>query len=110
MKAALEKAGYAVVGPEEFVTCGDSETLQISVTRKGKPVGLFSLQRPAAKPDACKGSPAKEAYEQWKSAAEGPKAKTALTYDEAAGVLLALNLMKDEPGAAKKLMDVLVTK
>jgi hypothetical protein len=26
------------------------------------------------------------------------------------GVLLAINLMKDDPGAAKKLMDALVTK
>ena len=52
----------------------------------------------------------KEAHDQWKQAAEGPKAKTALTVDEPAGVLLALNLMKDDPGAAKKLMDALVTK
>jgi hypothetical protein len=111
VKAALEKAGYGVVGLEEIVTCGETETLQLSVTKKGKPMGLFSLQRPAAKPDACKGTAAvKDAYEQWKPSAEGPKAKNALTFDEPAGVLLAINLMKDEPGAAKKLMDALVTK
>ncbi|NUO47598.1 MAG: hypothetical protein HOV80_01945 [Polyangiaceae bacterium] len=110
VKAALEKAGYGVVGPDEVVTCGESETLQLSLTKKGKPVGLFSLQRPAAKPDSCKAAAVKEAYDQWKPAAEGPKAKTALTFDEPAGVLLALNLMKDDPGAAKKLMDALVTK
>jgi hypothetical protein len=110
LKAALEKAGYGVVGPEEIVPCGDSETLQLSLTKKGKPVGLLSLQRPTAKPDACKGTPAKEAYEKWKPSAEGPKAKNALAFDEAAGVLLALNLLKDEPGAAKKLLDALLTK
>lgn len=110
LKAALEKAGYGVVGPEDIVPCGDSETLQLSLTKKGKPVGLFSLQRPTAKPDDCKGTPAKEAYEKWKPSAEGPKAKNAVTFDEPAGVLLALNLLKDEPGAAKKLLDALVTK
>jgi hypothetical protein len=110
LKAALEKAGYGVVGPEDIVPCGDSETLQLSLTKKGKPVGLFSLQRPTAKPDDCKGTPAKEAYEKWKPSAEGPKAKNAVTFDEPASVLLALNLLKDEPGAAKKLLDALVTK
>ena len=110
VKAALEKAGYATIGPEEIVTCGDVETLQLSVTRKGKPVGLISLQRPAAKPDDCKATPVKEAYEKWKPSAEGAQAKNAVTFDEAAGVLLAINLLKDEPGAAKKLMAALVTK
>lgn len=110
LKAALEKAGYAVVGPEEIVPCGDSETLQLSVTKKGKPMGLFSLQRPTAKPDACKGTPVKEAHDKWKPSTEGPKAKNAIALDEAAGVLVAINLLKDEPGAAKKLLDALLAK
>jgi hypothetical protein len=110
VEAALEKAGYGTIGTAGVVTCGDTETLQLNVTKKGKPVGLFSLQRPAAKPDACKLSPLKESYERWKPSAEGPKALSALSFDEPAGILLAINLSNDAPGAAKKLMDALVAK
>ena len=108
IKAGLEKAGYAVIGPEDVVTCGDSETIQLSVTKKGKPMGIFSLQRPAAKPDSCKGASVSESFEMWKKATVGINAKSAMVVDEKGAVLLAVNLMKDESGAAKKLVDVLV--
>jgi hypothetical protein len=108
VKAALEKTGYATIGPEDIVTCGEIETLQLSVTRNAKPVGLVIIKRPAAKPDDCKAAPLKEDFAKWKASAEAPGAKNAIRFDEPANVLIAINLMKDAPGAAKKLLDALV--
>ena len=59
---------------------------------------------------ACKLSSNRAAWEKWKKSAEAPNARNAVAFDEAADVLVAINLFKDEPGAAKKLLDALVTR
>lgn len=112
VQAALEKAGYGLIGPTDATTCGDVEQLQLSLTRKGKPVGIFTILRKAkAKAADCSPTSIKESFEVWKKPAAEPGSTSALVYDEKADVLVVVNLLKGgSAAAAKALLDGLVVK
>jgi hypothetical protein len=110
LKAPVEKAGYTIVGEPVKVICGDLETVQFNLSRKDKPVGSVTIQRAATKPavDGCKLTN-KDAFEKLKKASEKSKSLSG-SFDEVGDVVVVVELLKDETGAAKKLHDALVTK
>jgi hypothetical protein len=108
VQAALQKAGYGLVGPTDPTTCGGVETVQLGLARQGKPVGMLALHRKAksATPD-CTPTSIKETYDTWKKAADDPKSSSAMIYDDKADVLLAITIL-DDGRAAKALMDAVL--
>lgn len=110
VQAALQKAGYALVGPSDPRTCGSVETVQLGLARQGKPVGMLALYRKARSATAdCTPTSVKETYETWKKSADDPKSASAMIYDDKAEVLVAITIVKDGRAAKELMAAVVVT-
>ena len=111
LQAEMKKAGYELPGPSAANVCGGLEIIQLGIVKKGKPVGVVAIHRPAAKPTTdCKPTSIKESLAAWQKGIDDPKGTTAVVLDEAAGVLLMVNLMAENKAAAKKLLESLAKK
>jgi hypothetical protein len=110
LQAALERAGYATVGPTDPTACGDVEQLQLNLTKRGAPGGTLSLLRAAQTTEAnCTPTSIEETHATWRNAPAHPKSSIAMIHDQGANVLLVVNLMQ-KGTAAQSLLDAIVAK